>query len=183
MPIRSSGHIYAYDHKEGIEWVLAQIGAIRRSVSEFKTDAFDLLAEYLNETADMQVQIFHTGTQKPTMDYNRVPRGEIRVRFDFYRKTVAEPVTRGTLIIDRTHLRRWLADRGADYKTFVGEFTTENIIATPKSQKAFLGKDTPVKLGQSYVIGVDLNHPRLTGMLSDADEAVENLAFGQLKAV
>jgi hypothetical protein len=175
--------LIAYDHKDGIEWVLAQVGAIRRSVSEFKTDAFDLLAEYLNETADMQVQIFHTGTQKPTMDYNRIPRGEIRVRFDFYRKTMAEPVTRGTLIIDRTHLRRWLADRGADYKTFVGEFTTENIIATPKSNKAFLGKDTPVKLGQSYVIGVDLNHPRLTGMLTDADEAVENLAYGQLKAV
>jgi hypothetical protein len=28
-----------------------------------------------------------------------------------------------------------------------------------------------------------LNHPRLHGMLSDADEALDNLALGQLQAV
>jgi hypothetical protein len=175
--------LIAYDHKPGIEWVLAQIGAIRRTVAEFKLDAFDLLTEYLNETADMQVQIFHTGTQKPTMDYNRIPRGEVRVRFDFYRKSSADPITHGTVMLDRTHLRRWLAMRGADYKTFVNEFASEGIIATPKSNKAYLAKDTPIKLGQSYVLGLNLNHPRLQGILSDADEALDNLAYGQLKAV
>jgi hypothetical protein len=175
--------LIAFDHENGIEWVLAQIGAIRRAVSEFKLDAFDLLSEYLNENADTQVQIFHTATQKPTMDYNRVPRGEVRVRFDFYRKSTAEVVSNGTVMLDRTHLRRWLAQRGADYKTFINEFTSESIIATPKSNKAYLAKDTPIKLGQSYVVGLNLNHPRLQGMLSDADEALDNLAYGQLKAV
>jgi len=172
-----------FDHRTGIEWVLSQIGAIRRSVSEFKLDAFDLLSEYLNEAADMQVQVFHTGTQKPTMDYNRVPRGEVRVRFDFFRKSSADPVANGTVMLDRSHLRRWLAQRGGDYKTFIGEFTSEGILATPKSSKAYLAKDTPIKLGQSYVIGLNLNHPRLQGMLSDADEALDNLALGQLQVV
>jgi hypothetical protein len=175
--------LIGFDHKPGIEWVLSQVGAIRRTVSEFKVDAFDLLSEYLNENADTQVQIFHTGTQKPTMDYNRVPRGEVRVRFDFYRKTNADVVSNGTVMLDRTHLRRWLAQRGADYKTFLNEFTGEGIIATPKSNKAYLAKDTPIKVGQSYVVGLNLNHPRLQGMLTDADEALDNLAFGQLKAV
>ena len=172
-----------FDHRAGIEWVLSQIGAIRRSVSDFKLDAFDLLSEYLNEAADMQVQVFHTGVQKPTMDYNRVPRGEVRVRFDFFRKSSADPVANGTVMLDRTHLRRWLAQRGADYKTFIGEFTSEGIISSPKSNKAYLAKDTPIKLGQSYVVGLNLNHPRLHGMLSDADEALDNLALGQLQAV
>jgi hypothetical protein len=172
-----------FDHRAGIEWVLSQIGAIRRSVSDFKLDAFDLLSEYLNEAADMQVQVFHTGVQKPTMDYNRVPRGEVRVRFDFYRKSSADPVANGTVMLDRTHLRRWLAQRGADYKMFIGEFTSEGIISSPKSNKAYLAKDTPIKLGQSYVVGLNLNHPRLHGMLSDADEALDNLALGQLQAV
>ena len=172
-----------FNHYLGIEWVLAQLGAIRRAVTDFKVDSFDLLSEYLNECADLQVQIFHTGTQKPTMDYNRIPRGEIRVRFDFYRKTSTDPVDNGVMLVDRTHLRRWLAKRGADYKTFINEFTSEGIIATPKSSKAYLAKDTPIKLGQSYVVGLNLNHPRLQGMLTDADEALDNLVYGQMKAV
>lgn len=175
--------LIAYDHASGIDWVLSQVGAIRRTVSEFKLDAFDLLSEYLNDNADTQVQVFHTGTQKPTMDYNRVPRGEVRVRFDFYRKTSSDPVGNGTVMLDRTHLRRWLAQRGADYKLFINEFTGEGIIATPKSSKAYLAKDTPIKLGQSYVVGLNLNHPRLQGMLTDADEALDNLAYGQMKVV
>jgi len=134
--------LIAYDHRPGIEWVLSQLGAIRRSVAEFKLDAFDILTEYLNETADAQVQIFHTGAQKPTMNYSRIPRGEIRVRFDFYRKSNADPISHGTLMIDRTHLRRWLSARGVDYRSFVNEFASEGIIVTPKSNKAYLGKDT-----------------------------------------
>jgi len=175
--------LIAYDHRPGIEWVLSQVGAVRRAAAEFKTDAFDLLSEYLNENADAQVQVFHTGSQKPTMDYNRIPRGEVRVRFDFYRKSSSDPIGNGTLMVDRTHFRRWLAQRGADYKTFLNEFTDENIIATPKSNKAYLAKDTPIKLGQAYVIGINLNHPRLQGILTDADEAIDNLAYGQMKAV
>ena len=175
--------LIAYDHINGIEWVLAQIGAVRRTIAEFKADAFDLLTEYLNETADAQVQIFHTGMQKPSMNHNRVPRGEVRVRFDFYRKTSSEPIANGTVMLDRTHLRKWLSQRGSDYKSFMAEFHSENILATPKSNKAYLAKDTPIKLGQSYVVGLNLNHPRLQGILTDADEALDNLAYGQMKAV
>lgn len=175
--------LIAYDHRPGIEWVLAQVGAIRRAVAEFKQDAFDMLAEYLNDNADTQVQIFHTGTQKPTMDYNRVPRGDVRVRFDFYRKSSSDPVGHGIVTLDRTHLRRWLAQRGADYKTFINEFASEGIIATPKSNKAYLAKNTPIKLSQSYVVSLNLNHPRLQGVLTDADEALDNLAYGQMKGV
>lgn len=178
-----SWNLVAFDHRPGIEWVLAQVGAMRRTITEFKLDAFDLLSEYLNDNADTQVQIFHTGTQKPTMDYSRVPRGEVRVRFDFYRKTSADPITNGTVMLDRTHLRRWLAQRGADYKGFINEFTTEGILASPKSNKAYLAKDTPIKLGQSYVVGLNLNHPRLQGILTDADEALDNMAFGQIRGV
>jgi hypothetical protein len=137
----------------------------------------------LNENASAQVQIFHTGAQKPTMDYNRIPRGDIRVRFDFYRKSATEVVHRGTLTIDRTHFRRWISQRGADYRAMMGEFADERIVVTPKSNKAYLAKDTPVKLGQSYVVGLNLNHPRLQGILTDADEVLDNLALGQLKLV
>jgi hypothetical protein len=175
--------LIAYDHKDGIEWVLAQVGAIRRAVSEFKIDAFDLLTEYLNENSDATLTVTQTGTNKPMVDFSRVPRGELRVRFEMYRKTNGDVFSHGTVMLDRTHFRRWLAQRGADYKTFMGEMQDESVIATPKSNKAYLGKDSPIKLGQSYVIGVNLTHPRLQGILSDADQAIENMAYGQLKIV
>jgi hypothetical protein len=172
-----------FDYRVGIEWVLSQLGAIRRSVAENKLDAFDLLGEYLAEHASSQVQIIHTGTNKPSMDYNRVPRDDLRVRFDFYRKTATDLIDRGTVMIDRTHFRRWLAGQGADFKTFMQDITDENIVATPRSSKAYLGKDTPIKLGQTYVIGVSLDHPRLQGMLEAADQAIEDLAYGQIRSV
>jgi len=175
--------LIAFDHKDGIEWVLAQVGAIRRAVSEFKVDAFDLLTEYLNENSDATLTVTQTGTNKPMVDFSRVPRGELRVRFEMYRRTSGDVLSHGTVMLDRTHFRRWLAQRGADYKTFMGELQDESVIATPKSNKAYLGKDSPIKLGQSYVIGVNLIHPRLQGILSDADHAIEDMAYGQLKAV
>lgn len=175
--------LIAFDHTSGIEWVLAQIGAIRRAIIELKADAFDILSEYLNDTARMHVQVFHTGAQKPMVNYDRLPHGEVRVRFDFYREDSSSMITHGVVLVDRAHLRRWLSQRGVDYKAFVDEFVNEDIIATPKSGKAYLTKNTPIKLGQVYVLGLNLNHPRLQGILTDADEALDNLVLGQMKVV
>jgi hypothetical protein len=46
-----------------------------------------------------------------------------------------------------------------------------------------LGKDTPTKLGQSYVIGINLNHPRLSGILDAADGTMDDLTLGKLSVV
>ena len=175
--------LIAFNHKDGIEWVLAQVGAIRRVISEFKVDAFDLLTEYLNENSDATLTVTQTGTNKPLVDFSRLPRGELRVRFELYRKTNGDIFSHGIVMLDRTHFRRWLSQRGADYKTFMTDLQDENAIASPKSNKAYLGKDSPIKLGQSYVIGVNLTHPRLQGILSDADQAIEDMAYGQLKKI
>jgi hypothetical protein len=86
-------------------------------------------------------------------------------------------------MFDRAHFRRWLASRGADYKSFIQELTDESVIATPKTQKAYLGKDSPIKLGQTYVVGVNLNHPRLHGILDKESQTAEDLALGQLRAL
>ena len=183
LQLASEWGLIKFDYRKGIEWVLAQLGAIRRSVAENKLDSFDILGEYLAEHAAAQVQVLHVGSEKPYVDLSRVPRDEIRIRFDFYRKTKGDEIDRGTLMFDRTHFRRWLAQRGMDYKTFVQDINDEHINATPRSNKAYLAKDTPVKLGQTYVIGVDLNHPRLQGIMSDADQALEDLAYNQMKLV
>jgi hypothetical protein len=87
------------------------------------------------------------------------------------------------VLLDKAHFRRWLSSKGADYKSFMQEIDEQQLNVTPKSSKAYLGKDTPIKLGQSYVIGINLNNPRTIGMLTDADDAIDNLTLGQLKVV
>jgi hypothetical protein len=175
--------LIAYEYTLGTEWVLKQLGAIRRTVQENKVDAFDLMSEYLNDCASTAVTVMHTLGQKPTLDYAKVPKSDIRIRFDVYRSSPSGRFDKGTLTVDRTHFRKWLSMRGGDYKTFMNDIDAENIVCTPKSQKAYLGKDTPVKLGQSYVISVNLNHPRLRGILDDVDQAVEDATLNKLQLV
>jgi hypothetical protein len=172
-----------FDYRQATEWVLSQIGAIRRTVQENQVDSFDLIAEYMADSADAQVTVMHTSGQKPQPDYSRIPRGDVRVRLDVFRKSAADPFDKGTMMVDRTHFRKWLSVRGADYKSFKQELAEENVIATPKSEKASLGKDTPIKLAQSYVIGFNLTHPRFQSLLESADVAADDLAYGQLQVI
>lgn len=183
MRLANDWNLIQFNYQDATEWVLSQIGAIRRTVQENQVDAFDLIAEYMADSADAQVTIMHTSGQKPQPDYSRMPRGDIRVRLDVFRKSAADPFDKGTMMIDRTHFRKWLSVRGADYKSFKEELTAEQVVATPKSEKASLGKDTPVKLAQSYVIGFNLTHPRFHSLLENADVAADDLAYGQLQVV
>ena len=102
---------------------------------------------------------------------------------DVFRKSEVEVFDKGTMMIDRTHFRKWLSVRGADYKSFKQELVSENALATPRSEKASLGKDTPIKLAQSYVIGFNLTHPRFQSLLENADVAADDMAYGQLQVV
>lgn len=172
-----------YKYEQATEWVLAQIGAIRRTVQENQVDAFDLVAEYMADSADTSVTVMHTLGQKSLPDFSRIPRGDIRIRLDVYRKSAVDSFDKGTMMIDRTHFRKWLSVRGADYKTFKQELIDENVIATPKSEKASLGKDTPVKLAQTYVIGFNLTHPRFQSLLDNADVEADDLSYGQLQVL
>jgi hypothetical protein len=183
MSLAKDWGLIEYDYEQSTEWVLAQIGAIRRSVQENQVDAFDLVAEYMADAADTSVTIMHTTGQKAQPDFSRIPRGDIRIRLDVFRRSAADAFDKGTMMIDRTHFRKWLSMRGADYKTFKQELIAENAIATPKSEKASLGKDTPVKLAQTYVIGFNLTHPRFQSLLDNADVEADDLSYGQLQAL
>ena len=171
-----------YDYTKGTTWVLEQLGAIRHSASENRFDTFDLISEYLNEVADAAVTVMHTGTNVAP-DMSHCPRGEIRARFDMYRIKHTDPFNKGILYLDKKHFSKWLSMRGADYKSLVTDLEVEKINVTPKSGRAMLGKDTPIKVGMMYVLGIDLTHPRLIGILNDADDAMERIAQTKLKVV
>jgi hypothetical protein len=167
----------------GIEWVLTQVGAIRRNFIEQKSDCFDRLSEYLNENADKSITVSFNGDKRPVVDFNRLPRGSVFIRYEMHRKAASGYYDHGTVSLDRAHFRRWLSSRGADYKTFTQDIITEGADATPKSKKAYLTKDTPIKTGQSYIVAINLNHPRMQGILDKANDDTDSLTFGQLQAL
>ena len=183
MRLAKEWGIVACNVEAGTEWVLEQIGAIRKLVVETKVDAFDLVGEFLNDHAGAALTMIHTGTMKAMPDYSRLPRADVRVRFDLFRKDATSKLDKGTLLLDKVYFRKWLAVRGVDYKSFISEIAVEQIHVTPASGKASLGKDSPIKLPQTYVVGINLCHPRLQGILEDAESSVDNLMLGQLKSV
>jgi hypothetical protein len=166
-----------------MQWAVDQIGTLRKTVSENQIDAFDLISEYLNEFAGDTVRVMHTGKQKPMVDYERMPRHGIRARVDVHRKVSSDPFDSGTLMLDRAHFRKWLSARGGDYKGVTDTLVQELADATPVRNKASLGRDTPIKLPQTYVIGVNLSHPRMVGLLDEAEVAYEDLVLGQMQPV
>ena len=171
-----------YDYTKGTRWVLEQLGALRYAATENRADSFDLLSEYLNEVADAAVTVMHTGSQV-TPDMSRCPRGELHARFDVYRTKHSMPFERGMVTLDRGHFRKWLSMRHADFKSVMADFDAEKINVTLKSGRAAIGRDTPIKVGMMYVLSLDLTHPRLIGMLNEADEAMERVAETKLKLV
>lgn len=174
-----------YNYTEATEFVLLQAGMIRRSISAAKLDEFDMMSEYLNEMRAATVVVTYIdNNDRPLYSAAALPRGEVRVRIDLFRKTAAAPCDRGIMLIDRTHFRRWMASRGGDWKRFSDMLESENIDATPSSKKAMLSRHVPeLKLPQTYVVGLNIAHDRLRSLLENQDDVPENMTLGQLRAV
>ena len=165
-----------------VRYTLDRLGVLRAALSDSRLDEFELLAEYLNEHASDAVTVMHTGGKKPMVDMQRVPRGSIFVRFDVFRDKPSDPFDRGILSIDRTHLKRWLSVKGVDYKGYTDTLNNDNAIGNGNA-RIYMGKDTPVKTGQTRTLQLDLTHPRLIGLLNEADVAAQNIIMQQLKLV
>jgi hypothetical protein len=164
-----------FDYRNATAHVIAQTGAMRKAVAENHADSFDLLAEYLNEQSHTALTITHVAnTSQQVVDTNRMPRGEVHIRYDLYRPNQGAPLNNGAITIDRRHFKKWLATRGGDYRSLVEDMTREGINATPPSEKGYLGRGTNIKLGQQYVLAINVNHPRLIGILTNEDNKTVN---------
>lgn len=163
--------IVAYSPEDAIIWAIGQLTTMRQAITDNQFDMFDLVAEYMNEHLAETVQVFHNPNSSPLVDYQRLPRNSVRVRIDAYRNTGSTDITKAVMMLDRTHFRKWYADKGQNPREFVSTLQAENADVTPSSQKGTLGKNTPLAIPQTYVIGIDLTHPRMAGVLDDVVEA------------
>lgn len=183
MQIATKQGWFKFDYKRGTRWVLEQTGSIRENIAANKMDSFDILSEYLNANTRVALTVMHTLGQPPAPLFSRMPREEVRVRYDVMRKVANGLFDHGTVTMDRTHFRQWLAVNNVDYRQMMRDFEAENIVVPVKNNKAYLGKGTDIKMGQCYAIALNLNHPRLQGILEEADQAFDAQVLGQLKAV
>lgn len=140
---------------------------------EAKFDVFDQITEFCNEHARAQVVLHYTmGAGKPLQDAGKPrPMGEIRVRYELYRRDSRSPYDFGVVYIDRPVLKAWLAARGVDWHGFTSELKRCGADASPATQRYSLSKDTETKLGQTYVIGVNLGHERMAGVLDGVTQS------------
>lgn len=172
--------LVSYDHTEGTRWVLDQVVPLRASVKEQDMDCFDVLGAFLNEHVGNSISVTHTGTNTPHFDLNRLPRDELLIRYNIFRKTPNEPFTSGVVYINRIFFYRWLTANGHDPKTMRQKLYDLGALAQPAGDKYYMGRDTGIKSGQIYVLGVNLSHPRLAGILNDAES---NAGLSELKQV
>ena len=174
--------ILPYGPDKCINYILERLGVLRSTIDANRADEFDMLADFLNEHADEAVTVMHTGGKKPMVDAARLPRGNISIRFDVYRDKAADPFNRGTIHIDRSQLRRWIATKGVDFKGFSGELESQNVILSTNA-RVYMGKDTPTKTGQIRTYQLDLGHPRLSGMLNEAEVAAQEYIMRKVSSI
>lgn len=172
-----------FEPSAAIHWVLKQTGTVRENIVANKMDSFDILSEYLSDNTRLALTVMHTANQPPTPLFSRMPQGEVRIRYDVRRTQPTGIFDRGTVMVDRTHFRSWLSGRHVDYRQLIRDLEAEGIIIPTKNDKAYLGKGTDIKMGQSYVVQINLCHPRLRGILDEADQAYDTQLLGQLKVI
>lgn len=159
-----------FNPEKAIRWAVEQADSMRTNAKDNQEDSFSILATYLNEAASMALTaMYNTPSSKPIIPADRIPRGEIHVRYNLFRQQASNTTTfnTGYVQINRKHLKDWLLDRNHDWNVFrsgLGAAFLKN-----KSTKAYLAKDSGIRLPQSNVITVDLAHSEMQGVLTDAD--------------
>tara|TARA_R110002012_G_scaffold168265_1_gene331699 strand:- start:2866 stop:5562 length:2697 start_codon:yes stop_codon:yes gene_type:complete len=159
-----------FDPSRCIRWAIDQTAGMRESALESREDSFSILAAYLNEAASMSLTaMYNSPGAKALVNMERLPRGEIHVRYNLMRPqaTNTATFTTGYIQIDQKHLRTWLVDRHYDWNSF--RLGLDKALLKNKGRKAYLAKDSGIRLPQCNVVSVDLAHPEMHGILTDAD--------------
>lgn len=175
--------ITAFSPDNAIAWAVSQISEARGAVADNERTGFDVIADYLNEFAGESITVMNTIGQKATVDMTRMPRADIRVRYDVYRNSYADPFDRGTVMIDNRHFRQWASLNNYDYRAVMKDIAEAQADATPRTKKAMLTRDTGLKGAQLYVFGLKMNHPMFDGVFETAAQSADSLTYGKLSVV
>ena len=185
LTIAKELELIAFEPAQATTFALSQIAMMRSNITENRLMPFEILTEYFNDRASNAITvIYDDNSKRGLVDFNSIPHhGGIRIRFELFRTDHTALADRGRVLIDITDLKRWLALRGVDYKYIAEKIAVDGVDRSPPTKKYYLGKDTPLKIGQARVIGIDLTHPELEGLLRNTDAAVDNTVLNKLRVI
>tara|TARA_Y100000310_G_scaffold21924_1_gene21145 strand:- start:8482 stop:11346 length:2865 start_codon:yes stop_codon:yes gene_type:complete len=172
-----------YEYERGVQWGVDQLDALRNSVKDNTTDGFKLIHEYINEVAHEVLVVMHTDGMSSTMDQTRIPRSQIKIRFDKYRPNTTAAFDRGTVMLVLKAFKRWVSSKGYDYNTLKREVQAVNADATPSSGRCWLSRNTSLDAGQQSVFGINLNNDMMRGYLDDIPLTPQDITLNQITEV
>ena len=181
--IAEAAGLILFDFHNVIQSVVDKVQSMRDVREANFVTGFDLIREYLNETAADILTVMHTDNQPATVDAQRLPRGEVKGRFDVYRTGPLDKFDRGTVMIVRKQFKLWLAASGYDYNKLCKEIIAAGADATPQTKRCVISRDTALKSGQHYVVGLNLNNIEMTGYLDDIQKKADELTLGEMGVV
>jgi len=175
--------VIGFDFRLGIAHIVSKVQEMRDAIASTHISGFTLVRQYLNEIAADALSVMHTPNMSPSIDQTRVPRGEIKARFDVYRNAPLDKFDKGTVMIVRKNFRIWLAQSGYDYTKLLKEVAAVGADATPSTGRCVISRDTSLKGGQQYVMGINLCNPEMLGFLDDIQQSTANLTLGQMGVI
>lgn len=162
--------LISFDFKRTIEWQLKQMNVIRREIRGIRKESMDYLSDYLNDHSGSAVTVVYdvNNNYRPVIDAPpSISRDGIRIRFELYKDAPSLPPSRGVVMLDKTHFRRWIASKMGDYREFVADLDHKGMLAYPEGSRKYLSKHTEVRTGQVRTIGLNLNTPQLQHMIEN----------------
>lgn len=174
--IAKQENLLAFDHKRTIEWQLKQMFAIRREIKSIKKNSLDYLSDYLNEFNTNAVTLWYVkgNTHKPISDVPMdVYRNGVLIRFELYKPTSTKPPNSGIVMFDKAHFRKWLTTKGGDYREFVADMISLNVMAYEEGRRSYLSKHTKVRTGQVRTLGLNLDTPPLQFLIENREAEAE----------
>jgi hypothetical protein len=180
LRLASEWDIIDFGPTDCMNWVTDQLVENRTTITENHRDLFDLLTEYMNAHLADTIRLTHNSGPYPLVAMGSPSMRSIKIRIDTYRLAPGKPIQRAVMLLDRGPFRKWLAAKGANPREFTQQLKQLGADATPQSGKSSLGKQTVIALPQSYVIGIDLTHPRMVGVLDDLERRDEGDELGNV---
>jgi len=169
--------LIAFDPEPCIIHCLRQLGSALNYTVTMKRDCFDHISEYMNERKAETIGVFYHNNM-PTPDASLQPRGPIYVRMELTRDSPqGTKFNRGIAYLDQVNFRRWLDDRGLDWRAIIDDLVANNADKTPPSKRLSMGRHTEYKTPQVYVLGIDLTHSRMIDILHNQDTSRHDTAL------
>lgn len=161
--------IIMYDAAPATQWALDRLPIQRVQIANGLLDSYDLAAQYQNEYNGASLTI-HYGVGGKPVAQAPMPRGEVRIRKELYINNSGK-ADRGFIYFDKFHFQKWLIMNGHDMKHVLEEYVADDAEFRPnRTNKIYMGKDSPMKLGQVKVVGLNLSHEKLRGMLEQEED-------------